>query len=193
MCSPTTRKAGTWRCILSRTTRNIVTGLRSLLLSSSFPFSPLYSRGGLLSLGLAWCIPAKSLQPAEPLSLSLKRDTPTFLVAHNKRIKVNHTSIRMKIFFVAFSTLLELKKKKIWSESGLYVFLVILIQFVILECFLTLLLPPLDYFQNIWHPLLLFVHNVSAIASNQWFSNIYISYYFFLYDILDYYTYLLNK
>lgn len=119
MCSPTTRKAGTWRCILSRTTRNIVTGLRSLLLSSSFPFSPLYSRGGLLSLGLAWCIPAKSLQPAEPLSLSLKRDTPTFLVAHNKRIKVNHTSIRMKIFFVAFSTLLELKKKKdmigIWS------------------------------------------------------------------------------
>lgn len=112
MCSPTTRKAGTWRCILSRITRNIVTGLRSLLLSSSFPFSPLYSRGGLLSLGLAWCIPAKSLQPAEPLSLSLKRDTPTFLVAHNKRIKVNHTSIRMKIFFVAFSSLLELKKKR---------------------------------------------------------------------------------
>lgn len=111
MCSPTTRKAGTWRCILSRTTRNIVTGLRSLLLSSSFPFSPLYSRGGLLSLGLAWCIPAKSLQPAEPLSLSLKRDTPTFLVAHNKCIKVNHTSIRMKIFFVAFSFLLKLKKK----------------------------------------------------------------------------------
>lgn len=166
MCSPTTRKAGTWRCILSRITRNIVTGLRSLLLSSSFPFSPLYSRGGLLSLGLAWCIPAKSLQPAEPLSLSLKRDTPTFLVAHNKRIKVNHTSIRMKIFFVAFSSLLELKKKDtigIWSFDKTYVFL--LIQFVISKCFLTPLHPSLDYLQNIWRPL--FVHSVSAMAFNQ--------------------------
>lgn len=113
VCSPTTRKAGTWRCILSRSTRNIVTGLRSLLLSSSFPFSPLYSRGGLLSLGLAWCcIPAKSLQPAEPLSLSLERDTPTFLVVHNKRIKVNHTSIRMKIFFCRLFFPLGAKKKK---------------------------------------------------------------------------------
>lgn len=120
VCSPTTRKAGTWRCILSRSTRNIVTGLRSLLLSSSFPFSPLYSRGGLLSLGLAWCcIPAKSLQPAEPLSLSLERDTPTFLVVHNKRIKVNHTSIRMKIFFCRLFFPLGAKKKKRTIRSGL--------------------------------------------------------------------------
>lgn len=153
VCSPTTRKAGTWRCILSRSTRNIVTGLRSLLLSSSFPFSPLYSRGGLLSLGLAWCcIPAKSLQPAEPLSLSLERDTPTFLVVHNKRIKVNHTSIRMKIFFCRLFFPLGAKKKK--KERYDLIFWQKQIQFVNV---LTLLNPPLDYFQNIWHPS--FVHN----------------------------------
>lgn len=154
VCSPTTRKAGTWRCILSRSTRNIVTGLRSLLLSSSFPFSPLYSRGGLLSLGLAWCcIPAKSLQPAEPLSLSLERDTPTFLVVHNKRIKVNHTSIRMKIFFCRlFFPLGAKKKKKRTIRSDL-----LTKTNSICKCSYSLLNPPLDYFQNIWHPS--FVHN----------------------------------
>ena len=69
----TTRAAGTWRCILSRTTTNTSSSAYAFLLLSPVLLLPFYTRGGSIVAGFRRCtrIPAKSLQPAEPLSLSL--------------------------------------------------------------------------------------------------------------------------